>query len=535
MGFSVRRSRLALAGVSLAAFAASASAQTSIKDIGYYGFGEDGPSSIADADAREGLRSILAGEDFTYGLPVKLFDKIARQRHYDAETMWRILGSAPSAAWRDQQGIELQMSDSAYERNGAKLLNVNCFSCHSGVVAGRLIAGAGSSHIDVASFNANTAELIKKFRSPIGRIELALLLNRAEMASLKGFIEHQESVAMPVLQAKARGEIHGPWVVWNHIARMVDPSKGMQTVPVGKMGPLQYLLQRPLPPVDPSPWWNLKYKERDFWTRDVNLDSLPTFALNLMDPAPDNTATFPARMERVKKQLAFARSVEAPAFPWRSELDATLVERGRALFHGEAPLADGSTLPCSRCHGQYDGNGTLLSFPNRDRVPLAVIGTDPAYASILTDDFAPLYEYFRKSMFISPTSTNAQYPATAGYAPPPLKGLWASPPYFHNGSVPTVEAVLNSKIRPTFWRRSLDPFAYDQERLGLLVTSVPGEELRALRDGATASGDPLSDVALELRRVYDTTDFGRTATGHTFGDAMNDDERHAVLEFLKTL
>ena len=40
-----------------------------------------------------------------------------------------------------------------------------------------------------------------------------------------------------------------------------------------------------------------------------------------------------------------------------------------------------------------------------------------------------------------------------GYIAPPLDGVWITAPYFHNGSVPTIEAVLNSKFRPTYWTR----------------------------------------------------------------------------------
>jgi cytochrome c peroxidase len=36
---------------------------------------------------------------------------------------------------------------------------------------------------------------------------------------------------------------------------------------------------------------------------------------------------------------------------------------------------------------------------------------------------------------------------------PPLDGIFATAPYLHSGSVPTVELVLNSKARPKYWKR----------------------------------------------------------------------------------
>jgi hypothetical protein len=39
----------------------------------------------------------------------------------------------------------------------------------------------------------------------------------------------------------------------------------------------------------------------------------------------------------------------------------------------------------------------------------------------------------------------------------------------------------------------------------------------------------------ERKFIYDTTQFAHTNTGHTFGDHLSDEERSAVLEYLKTL
>jgi len=49
---------------------------------------------------------------------------------------------------------------------------------------------------------------------------------------------------------------------------------------------------------------------------------------------------------------------------------------------------------------------------------------------------------------------------------PPLDGVWASAPYFHNGSVPTVAGVLESGARPQYWTRSFDSKDYDPAALG---------------------------------------------------------------------
>jgi hypothetical protein len=41
--------------------------------------------------------------------------------------------------------------------------------------------------------------------------------------------------------------------------------------------------------------------------------------------------------------------------------------------------------------------------------------------------------------------------------------------------------------------------------------------------------------AIERRKVYDTTQPGRGNGGHLFGDELSEDERMAIIEYLKTL
>jgi hypothetical protein len=41
--------------------------------------------------------------------------------------------------------------------------------------------------------------------------------------------------------------------------------------------------------------------------------------------------------------------------------------------------------------------------------------------------------------------------------------------------------------------------------------------------------------ARERRQIYDTTLPGRGNAGHTFGDDLSEEERAAVIEYLKTL
>ena len=80
--------------------------------------------------------------------------------------------------------------------------------------------------------------------------------------------------------------------------------------------------------------------------------------------------------------------------------------------------------------------------------------------------------------------------------------------------------MLNSEERPQIWRRP-DNDGYDQERVGLQVDSI----------------DKLpEDLRGDLRREYfDTSVSGKSAAGHTYPDRLTDEEKKALLEYLKTL
>jgi hypothetical protein len=111
-----------------------------------------------------------------------------------------------------------------------------------------------------------------------------------------------------------------------------------------------------------------------------------------------------------------------------------------------------------------------------------------------------------------------------GYQAPPLDGVWATAPYFHNSSAPTVYDVLNSKARPKIYTRSYrgEKEDYDPVKLGLMIVVL--EETPATK---------LS--RWEQRKIYDTTRPGRGNGGHTFGDDLSEEERMTVIEYLKTL
>jgi mono/diheme cytochrome c family protein len=302
-----------------------------------------------------------------------------------------------------------------------------------------------------------------------------------------------------------------------------------------------------LPPVDPMPWWLMKYKTKDYWYADAGIHDAASFSVNFTIPHAEMNADRAAHVASVAKALAFARETQSPPYP--KALNAELVAKGADLFHGRTPPAETKGfVACKTCHGTYTKKplqtdlsqaGSWTVAYNFSHV-LRDVKTDETYNATL-QKLRPIADHINKlEAYFTAQGTpelipHATVPAKSGYVAPPLVGVWASAPYFHNGSVPTVEAVLNSAIRPELWSRdNRDPHAYDLEHVGMKYKPVSRSDFE--KSEAEVAGKPfLSQVAIDHGAIYDTRGLGHGNWGHTFGDRLTADERFAVIEFLKSL
>jgi len=105
-----------------------------------------------------------------------------------------------------------------------------------------------------------------------------------------------------------------------------------------------------------------------------------------------------------------------------------------------------------------------------------------------------------------------------GYLNAPIQFAWLRAPYLHNGSVPTLKALIGRPSdRPvTFCRGNL---GYDREAIGVMVE--------------TPTNGQCTDKAPFL---FDTTQSGNSSAGHAYpSEAVGDDDRAALLAYLGTL
>ena len=251
--------------------------------------------------------------------------------------------------------------------------------------------------------------------------------------------------------------------------------------------------------LDPIPWWHLKKKTALYVDASVKGDfTRPIMQFTMGEPSGEKIRSWESDFKDI---LAYLLSIESPKYPW--PVDKALASDGAKVF----------ARTCSQCHGTYGPDG---KYPNRV-VPIGVVGTDSLRLTGLTKEFRA---YFNRTWFAGNSSHTEETPE--GYVAPPLDGVWASAPYFHNGSVPTVYGVLTKAARPKYFRRIGAAEAYDSKDIGFKFE--------------TLAGPASSDVAPEARRrVIDTTLPGLGNEGHPFGYALSEKEKRQVIEYLKTL
>jgi mono/diheme cytochrome c family protein len=259
---------------------------------------------------------------------------------------------------------------------------------------------------------------------------------------------------------------------------------------------------------DVPAWWLLKKKRTMYATGATDARSVRSLMQFMMHPLV-GPGDFRKAEPAFRDILEYLLSIDPPKYPF--PIDREKAAKGEAIFADH----------CARCHGTY---GEKWTYPNKV-IPLDEIGTDPNRFHGVGPAYGKAYA---ESWFGQEPGGRLEggklFRGTDGYQAPPLDGIWATAPYLHNGSVPTLDGVLNSKARPKRFTRSYrtGEADYDKEKVGWKVTEL------------ASPSDPKLP-AFERRKIYDTTQPGRSNAGHTFGDTLTDEERRAVIEYLKTL
>ena len=357
---------------------------------------------------------------------------------------------------------------------------MSCLACHQGQVDGRVIPGLPNANYALETLTEEVRMVKVRQRKPFGHMDMGSLFlplgttNGTTNAVMFGvaLMRHRDP-DLSIIQRPPRFDLvhHDmdapPW--WHYAKRRSLYADGF--APKGHRILMQFLLVKENGP-EKFHGWEDEFRDIERWIE----------------------------------------SLEAPRWPW--PVEATLAEKGRAIF----------LQHCADCHGTYDPAGPAReTYPDRI-VDIAEVGTDRVRFDSLT---AKERGELNKSWFGHMGADAAimkDRESPAGYVAPPLDGIWASAPYLHNGSVPTLWHLLHPAQRPAVWKRTAT--GYDRARVGLEVT-----EMEKMPRGT--GQEKLSSA--ERRRHFDTSKPGKSAKGHDFPDVLDEEEKTAVLEYLKTL
>jgi cytochrome c553 len=231
---------------------------------------------------------------------------------------------------------------------------------------------------------------------------------------------------------------------------------------------------------------------------------------------------------------------------WPGPLDHDLARQGERVFN--RPTDAGG---CVACHGVARGQPRP---PNSDtwRTPVVDVGTDTRAWEVLLRPVStgrlqganvpgvvpPLaahdlslnvlkvavlgtivdYQTFIAGMPPKPAAPGPEKaparPVVNAYEARVLRGIWAAAPYLHNGSVPSLAALLEPVDRRPA-RFAVGP-VYDFDAVGLAAAQSPSAFVLQTTDCAErGSGD--------------------SRCGHDYGTRLSPDDKKALLEYLKTL
>jgi mono/diheme cytochrome c family protein len=378
--------------------------------------------------------------------------------------------------------------------SGVQVVTTNCLLCHASKLGGSLVVGLGNPNRDF------TQDQSAFGLAPLALDLLSVFLTPAENHELARYRRVSEAEG-DVPRPDTRG-VNPADVLFGILAAHRDETT-LRWLDVAKP---DANLDLDLVYTDVPAWWNLHRKDRMFFSgfgRGSHARIMMTASLMCLEDTAE-AAAIDAYFGDIE---AFIDSLRPPKYSAvaRRAIDDARASRGRTVY----------LETCTGCHGDSQNN-----IPPVPSVPVSVVGTDPMYAvsASLEGDGAIAYyfDFFNSSwMGTHGDAGRLEREATPVYAPPPLDGVWATAPYFHNGSVPTLDAVLNPALRPTIFRRSFNPDQYDFERLGYPYSNVA-------RKGSDTT-------------VYDTGRPGYRNTGHTFAAGLTDAQRRDLLEYLKTL
>ena len=454
----------------------------------------------------------------------------------DFKGFWDWLGLTPPAP----ESKELYpMGVSVVHRDGADGFTLSCAACHSSSLFGKPVLGMTNRFPRANLFFKHGKEVLEKTNPAV--FALLTSSNRAEKKMVTDAKEHALSVG--IKKPATLGLDTSLAQVVLSLAKRA-PTTNAERTEYDASHPRATIFDSLVSDSKPAVWWNVKYKTR--WLSDGSvLSGNPIFTNFLWNEIgrgvdlPELLEWLANNNDVVQELTTAVFAIEAPK--WKDyigehKINIERAKRGGAIY----------TQACANCHGEYTKAWNLPSSEYAYLLEKAVrtgtsapaiidtihlkyvekvkdVGTDDGRRrgmKALAESLNPLE--FSKNFGIVIEEQK-------GYVPPPLDGIWARYPYFHNNSIPSLCALMTPPAeRPMVYisGKAIDVERdFDQECVGYPdVDHIPVEWKK----------DP--------EHRFDTRISGMSNSGHyeriftkDGAERFTAEDKKDLIEFLKTL
>jgi hypothetical protein len=418
-----------------------------------------------------------------------------------------------------EQMKQYPMGTTFIDVNGTKGMTFSCAACHSSNLFGKKILGMTNRFP-----RANEYFYLGKQAAPFissHMVKFGLNTSEGERKMISNSLKAIRWVG--VKKPQALGLDTSLAQVGLSLARRVRDDYATKTRR-SALFPRKSKLDKVPADSKPAVWWNLKYKNR--WLSDGSIVSgnpiFTNFLWNEIGRGTDLRVLekwMQENQQTIKELTAAVFATKAPTyesfFPGR--IDKKMAMDGEKIYLNS----------CKGCHGSYEKDWSrgvetvAVHYPKQTKVK--DVGTDP-YRYQGMKYFAQELNQLKISKWMK-TIVEPQ----KGYVPPPLVGIWARWPYFHNNSIANLCELMtppNKRVKNYYSHEALNPETdYDHDCLGYPL-------------------DEKTQKAWEFsNHLFNTSKLGLSNSGHYYRiftdkqgqEKFTDEQKRSLREYLKTL
>ncbi len=497
-------------------------------------FTRDDPVTYADPEERFKYGSL--GGERESGVPYwmwkvlpKVFPDYLPGKKYVKGTEYASMG------FLYEDGKDLPVGVSKRNTQGIDRVFLNCAACHAGSVREtstsprKVYVGMPSNTVDLEAFQRFLFDCASDARFTAERLLPEIEAIGGDYDQINKFL--MRYYAIPFMRERL--------LMLKHRFRFIEWEPDQGPGRTDTFNPAKTLVSYPLEELKtreivglcdlPSIWLQGPRRDRNMQLHwDGNQPKMEERNKN----AAFGTGAFPPTIDlkalgRIEEWLT---TKEPPKYPF--PINEQLRAQGEILY-GEY---------CASCHGR---NGRDFSGENVGKVtPIERILTDPHRLDSFTSELASTLS----TIYTGYPWRFTHFHKTFGYANSPLDGIWLRAPYLHNGSVPTLRDLLNSaSVRPEVFYRGYDVF--DPVKVGFVSDVSRFDEEGHSKDEPDNPRKYFKFDTKEKKegktprdRNEGNSNAGHEAyigldgkvIGYNYGTMLSDDEKDAIVEYLKT-